>query len=60
MVNTRVNAASMVMVTVRKDGGCDPIVKKVEPAANRFFVSVKNIAATACTSAFTLNFVVMN
>jgi len=60
VVNTRVNAASMVLVTVRDDGGCDPMVKKVRPEANRFFVSVKNMAATSCTSAFTLNFVVMN
>ena len=60
VVNTRVNAESIVIVTVRNDGGCEPFVMKVEPASNRFFVSVKNIAATACTSAFTLNFMVVN
>ena len=60
VVNTRVSASSIVMMTVRDNGGCEPVVTKVEPAANSFFVDVENMAATACTSAFTLNFMVVN
>ena len=58
VVNTKVTSASVVTLTVRGDGGCEPVVIKCLPAANTFYVKVKNMGESACTSSYSLSFAV--
>jgi hypothetical protein len=58
--NTRITASSIVMVTVGLSPGCQVMVYQTIPAANWVDISVKNVAASACTGAYTLNFMVVN
>jgi hypothetical protein len=60
LYNSRVSATSLVMVTPSAAGGCKPFVYEAAPASGYVTISVTNMAATACTSAYTLNFWVVN
>jgi hypothetical protein len=60
LYNSRVSASSLVMVTPSVDGGCEPFVYRAEPAPGYVTIKVKNMASTACTSAYTLSFWVVN
>ena len=60
LYNSRVSASSLVMVTPSSGGGCKPFVHEAEPAPGYVTIKVTNMAATACTSAYTLSFWVVN
>ena len=60
LYNSRVSASSLVMVTPSADGGCQPFVYKAVPSSGYVTIGVKNMASTACTSAYTLSFWVVN
>eukprot|EP00985_Skeletonema_marinoi_P023146 scaffold15162_cov80-Skeletonema_marinoi.AAC.1 len=60
LYNSRVGVSSLVMVTPSSDGGCEPFVYKAVPSSGYVTIGVKNMASSACTSAYTLSFWVVN
>eukprot|EP00986_Skeletonema_menzelii_P003929 scaffold1278_cov156-Skeletonema_menzelii.AAC.1 len=60
LYNSRVSISSLVMVTPSADGGCKPFVYKAVPASGYVTIGVQNMASSACTSAYTLSFLVVN
>jgi len=60
LYNSRVSASSLVMVTPSSSGGCMPNVYEAEPAPGYVTIKVINAGSTACTSAYTLSFLVVN
>jgi uncharacterized membrane protein len=55
-----VTANSIFIVNIGDNGGCEPVVIKAIPSSGRVSIQVKNIAASACTQPYTLQFMVIN
>lgn len=60
LFNSRVTASSIVMVNPGGNGGCRPMVYTALPSLGSVDIRVMNMASTACTQAYTLNFIVIN